>query len=297
MTAAEELPPFQQLRARRAGQPLDTALREEPPMHLVPFLQQWIGEACQLDSIVGLRAALSVELAPVPVRGIATYVEALIYAPHEQLLEVIDAILRFHGRLDEPSPWGSYALSDNGEAYARLLERLGEALLDARMAVTIADSRRQLVDRIDATVTAAAEQATASADPMAAELLRDAWHRVYGLHPDPTTAYRQAVRAVEEVLCPQILPRDTQRTLGKVIGHLREGRHKWGFVLVDKDGANTVEPLVAMLDRLWTGQVSRHGGGKNSRDQTQCEAEAAVHLAATLVQLLSIKALSRRSTS
>jgi hypothetical protein len=49
-----------------------------------------------------------------------------------------------------------------------------------------------------------------------------------------------------------------------------------------------------MLNRLWTGQVSRHGGGKNSRDQTPEEARAAVHLAATLVQLLSSGALTRR---
>lgn len=68
-------------------------------------------------------------------------------------------------------------------------------------------------------------------------------------------------------------------------------------MLVDTDGADTVEPLVAMLERLWTGQVSWHGGGKNSRDQTQAEAEAAVHhLAATLVQLLASEALTRRAT-
>jgi len=67
-------------------------------------------------------------------------------------------------------------------------------------------------------------------------------------------------------------------------------------VLVDKDGADAVDPLVVMLDRLWTGQVSRHGGGRNSRDQTQAEAEAAVHLAATLVQLLTSGALTHRNT-
>lgn len=65
-------------------------------------------------------------------------------------------------------------------------------------------------------------------------------------------------------------------------------------MLVDKDGADAVDPLVVMLDRLWTGQVSRHGGGRNSRDQTQ--AEAAVHLAATLVQLLTSGALTHRNT-
>ena len=44
------------------------------------------------------------------------------------------------------------------------------------------------------------------------------------------------------------------------------------------------------------GQVSRHGGGQRSRDQTSEEAQAAVHLAATLVHLLGAGALTRRST-
>lgn len=121
---AEELPSFQPLRARRSQLPLDTALREEPPKHLVPFLQQWITEACQLDDIVSVRAALNVELAPAPTRGITTYTDALVHAPHEQLLEVVDAILRFHKRLDEPNyqgeptPWTRQLLTDEAEAYA-----------------------------------------------------------------------------------------------------------------------------------------------------------------------------------
>jgi hypothetical protein len=87
-----------------------------------------------------------------------------------------------------------------------------------------------------------------------------------------------------------VLPASAQNdtaTLGTVVRHLRDGGHKWRFTLVDRDGASTVDPLLAMLDRLWTGQVSRHGGGQRSRDQTPAEAQAAVHLAATLVQLLS----------
>lgn len=66
-------------------------------------------------------------------------------------------------------------------------------------------------------------------------------------------------------------------------------------VQLDKDGDGSVEPLVAMLDRLWAGQVSRHCGGSRSRDQTLDEARTAVHLAATLVQLLSAGALTRRN--
>lgn len=154
-----------------------------------------------------------------------------------------------------------------------------------------------LIRRVDATVTVATEQAIATTSPTTGGLLRGAWNATYGLHPEPTTGYRDAVRAVEEIACPLVLPNDGAATLGKVISSLRQGVHKWAFTLVDRDGADTVEPLLAMLERLWTGQVSRHGGGQKSRDQTPAEAQEAVHLAVTLVQLLGAGALTRRSTA
>ena len=103
------------------------------------------------------------------------------------------------------------------------------------------------------------------------------------------------MRAVEEIACPRVLPNDGAATLGKVIATCATAP-SCSITLVDRDGADTVEPLVAMLDRLWTGQVSRHGGGQRSRDQTSEEAQAAVRLAATLVHLLGAGALTRRST-
>ena len=48
-----------------------------------------------------------------------------------------------------------------------------------------------------------------------------------------------------------------------------------------------------MLDLLWKGQ-SRHGGNPNSRQQTQAEAEAAVHMAAALTQWLTAGVLHRK---
>ena len=150
---------------------------------------------------------------------------------------------------------------------------------------------------MDPTVVTAAEQAIDTAPATAGGLLRDAWQHTYGLHPDPTAAYRDAVRAVEEIACPLVLAQagaNNTATLGTVRKHLRDAPEKWQFTLLDKDGIGSVEPLVAMLDRLWTGQVSRHGGGPISRDQTRAEAEAAVHLAATMVQLLAAGALIRR---
>lgn len=131
------------------------------------------------------------------------------------------------------------------------------------------------------------------ADVTTAGLLADAWRQTYGRPTDPTTAYRQAVRAIEQVACPLVLPNNPKATLGNVRDHLRDAPHKWTFTLVDKDDAGTVDPVVTMFDRLWTGQVSRHGGGRTSREQTQTEAEAAVHLAVVLIQWLTIGALRR----
>jgi hypothetical protein len=49
-----------------------------------------------------------------------------------------------------------------------------------------------------------------------------------------------------------------------------------------------------MMRRLLAGEVSRHAGADHNRDQTQAEAEAAVHVAVLLVHLLSAGALARR---
>lgn len=188
----------------------------------------------------------------------------------------------------------------HGAQYVDHVIRLNRALADSGSAFTVdTDSVRRLVERVDPTVDALLLGTIADAPSAAGGFLRDARRHIYGLHPDPTAAYRDAVRAVEEVAYPLVLAQAAANsaTLGAVRNHLRDPPDKWQFALLDKDGDGSVEPLVALLDRLWTGQVSRHGGGQNSRDQTTEEAQAALHLAATLVQLLDAGALTRRATS
>lgn len=262
-------------------------------------LTQWVdrvacSSAYRLDRKVAL--ALGIPGGPDPdVPGSPVSFRVGLLCTHgPELLDVIDAVLDLHPERGKPRNDDPFTGPSDYEWEVRELD---EYFIDAGSAYRVAADRSGLELRLDDTVTLAAEQTAAVAGPDAGALLAEAWRRTYGLHPDPTTGYRDAVRAVEEVVCPLVLPNDGAATLGKVIAHLRQGGHRWTFVLVDRDGQGTVEPLVTMLDRIWTGQVSRHAGGENSRDQTPAEAQAAVHLAVTLVQLLGAGALTRRSTS
>lgn len=302
-TATAPRPRFQRLRDRLAGRPADTTLRRDVPAPLETFIRQWISTACSLDRSVGERVALRLGIDAVDVRVntrvTSSFSAALRQAPTEDLLDVVDAILHVHAALDELDPWNQP--TESAHSYIDHVIRLNHALGDSGSAFTVdTDSARRLVERVDPTVDALLLDTIADAPSAAGDFLRDARRHLYGLHPDPTAAYRDAVRAVEEVACPLVLAQAAAKnsaTLGTVRNHLRDAPGKWQFTLLDKDGDGSVGPLVAMLDRLWTGQVSRHGGGQNSRDQTTEEAQAAVHLAATLVQLLGAGALTQRATS
>lgn len=240
-------------------------------------------------------------------------------ATGEQLLAAVDLALQLDKTLDwqirncgvEPVPsevppiifgdfdWSKVPTQWAGER-ARTAARLDRLLTDAGSAYEVIwSSPPRLRRRLEPVVDELLEQTITDAPPTAGLRLRDARRHAYGLHPDPTAAYREAVRAVEEIACPLVLAKaaaNNSASLGTVRNHLRDAPGKWRFVLLDKDGDGSVGLLVAMLDRLWTGQVSRHGGGQDSRDQTLPEAHAAVHLAATLVQLLGSGALTPRST-
>jgi hypothetical protein len=179
---------------------------------------------------------------------------------------------------DEPLP-GSDKLS--------LLKHI---LVEGGSAYHVSIPHQRLERRINETAAKAFERSVTVSGDEAARHLRQAWTATYGLHPDPTTAYREAVRAVEAVACPLVLPNDQTRTLGKVIGDLKKASNKWALAI----SGGGVAPLVAMLEVLWTGQVSRHAGAPTSRDQRQIEAEAAVALAATLVQWFATGVVRRR---
>ncbi len=127
--------------------------------------------------------------------------------------------------------------------------------------------------------------------------LSAAWDAAYGRNPNPTTAYSEAIKAVEESAIPIVLPNDPKATLGKVIAALRDAPGKWDCIF-DRDsrvstGATVtpVDVVVAMLDLLWTNQTDRHAP---IEPISQAQAESAVQLALALVGIFRSEAISRQ---
>lgn len=126
-------------------------------------------------------------------------------------------------------------------------------------------------------------QASGSAGP----LLSEAWHAAFGKSPDPEEAYEKAIKAVEEAGVGVVSPQNTRATLGTMLSQMRQ-QGNWKLPL--PDDSNDV--VIQMIDALWKGQESRHGGN-GYRKPTNEEAESAVLLAVPLVQWFSAGHLSR----
>lgn len=236
--------------------------------------------------------------------------EVLVNAANRsgRLLDVVDTAVH----LDEDLRWdievaGPELAPDAGAAdwlpdvrwpseslRALAVDRLDQLLTDAGSAYMFDWRRRCLVRRVDPTVSAAVEKVMAnSGEP--GEHLQAAWNAIYGLHPDPTKGYDEAVRAVEAAAIPVVLPKGTRETLGKVRAHLRDASSAWELAVEGKN-AGAIDPLVSMIGLLWEGHT-RHAGSPDSRRQRQDEAEMAVHLATTLVQWFTSGAIRKRSTA
>ena len=276
----DDLPPFQPLNARLAGRAREEVLLTGVPDHLVGALRDWLtgmiwgrhGSDHELCREVALRLRLSAAFS-------GSYAEALTETSGMSLLEVVDAVIYCRHR---------DGLDTGGDELAMILEQAGSAY-------SVNPFGYGLVQRVDATVEQAVGQAVRSAPDTARDLLQRAWQHAYGISPDPSAAYREAVRAVETVLVPLVSPANSRASLGTVVADLTNQQAKWELVLVDThDQPGGIEHLVGLLRQLWFGQRSRHGGGANSRDQTQPEAEAAVHLAALAMHWVSTGAVRRK---
>jgi hypothetical protein len=156
-------------------------------------------------------------------------------------------------------------------------------LLDVSGSVwTIAPDGKSLIEVVNDEAQATYDSATSIADDATTEL-REAWANAFGRNGDPSDAWDHAIKALEDVLVPVVVPNKTKATLGDVLGQLRSQGNLWKMLLPGNDRSHDVAPLVAMLELIWPNH-DRHGGNIPKRTPSPAEARAIVTQAATLVQ-------------
>jgi hypothetical protein len=152
----------------------------------------------------------------------------------------------------------------------------------------------RLERRVDASLQAVADAALTRGD-RPGELLRSAWVHAFGVRPVPGHAFREAIRAVEAAAKPVVTPSDQKTTLGRIIGQLRATPADFDVVLRPTEGS-PVEHLIEMLLLLWRSEFDRHGSDDETVpiEVSQSQAEAAVQLAAVVVQWFTDGAVFKR---
>lgn len=125
-------------------------------------------------------------------------------------------------------------------------------------------------------------------DTRAGERLSEAWTSLYSREPNYSEAYSLAVKAVEDVVVPAVIPNDSVGTLGKALSALKDQK---GWSLKTGSASSStkgISAVICIMEWLWTGQRNRHGGGENSaKPFIEEEAVAAVSIATTLVHLFT----------
>jgi hypothetical protein len=262
-------------------------LHEGVPGHLEAPLRDWISSALQSSSETTVCAALRLGITVGP--NAKWYETARLLARSSQsheLLDIVDAILACDAR------W------KDSQSSAIRRGDLAAILRDGSSAWRINDEFTGLTRRVDATAAAAATEAERAALALptagsAAAQLAAAWAALYELHPDPSAAYRDAIRAVESAAHAVIEPNNTTATLGTMLRQLRAQPQRYSLAIAGQDGSGSVEPLIGMLELLWKGQTSRHGAQTTTRSETWEEARMAVHLAVALVHWFVTGAVRR----
>ncbi|GLH99912.1 hypothetical protein [Phytohabitans aurantiacus] len=220
--------------------------------------------------------------------------------PVGRLLDIVDALLDLIPVRPELTP----NATRSGVSYTSLLRMitpdyrgsLQQLLDDARSVYRISDNGRALVRRADTATAQAFHQAVATAQPApntgsAAEHLYRAWTAVHALRPDPPQAYSHAIKAVEAAAHATIQPNHAKATLGTMLGELRNAPHKFSLA---GGTPGTIAPLIEMMDRLWTGQTSRHGSQTPTQSETLEQAEMAIDLAIILVRWFTAGTIRRQ---
>ncbi|MFC4050044.1 hypothetical protein ACFOY4_10145 [Actinomadura syzygii] len=182
---------------------------------------------------------------------------------------------------------------DSALVYASKQEAIGleSALAEGGSAWRVSVEEKELQRRVSSAAQSMADKAMAVSD-IASEELQAAWSAAYGRSPDPSDAWDHAIKAVEALWIPLIVPKQEKPQLGHVLGQLDRQGELFKFILPGEDMKFEVKAVVGMLKTLWP-NPDRHAS-ENRRTPSLQEAQAVVHLAVVLVQWARDGAVSRR---
>jgi hypothetical protein len=212
-------------------------------------------------------------------------------AEEAQLLDIIDAVL---AERDDTS-MAQWTDQGRGWQAPNSPEDLDFILRDGGSAYRVNDGGNALERRVSSTVRQAVRRAIESSLDKDGHL-DAAWRAAYGIRPEPTVAYAEAIKAIEAAVIPVVLPADPRATLGKALAHLRGTADQWELGISDADGAPAgVAPLVSLLGLIWQGHRDRHAGTPTAVRVSPEAAEMAVHAAAMTVHWISRHGLRRRA--
>jgi hypothetical protein len=276
----------------------EPVLHEGVPDHLDPLLRRWIYAALAGGGAEIVALTLEIRIDYESVRGDAALFLARDPQQYE-LLGIVNVILSRGGPWPAPARGDQPGRNSNAGGQAQLREDLIQMLAAGSSAWQVNSDGTGLVRRVDATSTEAFTKtvraaSAASAVGSAADQIQSAWAELYGPHIDPPAAYRAAVQAVESAAQATIEPNNTKATLGTMLGRLRNAPARYELVIPGPDQTGNIEPLIKMMELLWTGQTSRHGAQTVTRRETQQETVMAVHLAVLLVHWFTTGAVRRK---
>lgn len=244
---------------------------EGMPDHLLPHVLQWFAETTGLDEgmendnvmrTVAMRLRLPVGVNATS-RGVGQALLQRAESDDEFCLDLVDIALTL---------WGQRA--DNANRLEHLLRAAGSVW-------KVAPENDHLDLAVDETMQATYEAGVAPQDEAATQLA-EAWAKAFGRTVDPSDAWDHAIKAVEVVLIPVVLPKNPKATLGSVIATLTPGSN-WKMILPTNTLNFEVDYLVSLLRMMWP-NPDRHGAATPGHTPTIEEARAVVSLAATLVQ-------------
>jgi hypothetical protein len=307
--------PWPTLAERESGLLPPPEYYEDVPAHMDRPLRSWVARVIGDQRVLARRVVtrLRVSSSVTSAKGPATDIEIVNWlvageagyydvARLVDRLTVVDAIVAMHPAWERDPQ--TFSQSDQ-EAWAGHLLALQQLLADCGSAWTVDFDFRGLYRRVEAPVVEAWQRARAAAEESgrqsAARYLTEAWKKIYGMHPEPTDGYTAAVKAVEAVAVPVVLPSNPRAIVHHVRRELKAHPSHWRFIIGEAEGVQAgegaIDVVTTMLDRLLRGETERHGVEGVNRPSTPAEAQAAVHLAAVLVQWFISGAVQPRVTS